>query len=158
MVNYFFAIRGKPRERLPAKRIRSINTLTTDRFGVMQGDIALFTENMAFGVGAGASKYLRSYRPGLVAHTETTRLLAEHGFLGVVYILCIIYLIIKVYRSPNDRPYKGLLAGFFTNRLVYHLSRRYQNLYHPITDRTKCNLYSPCQTFCISEISFQNTG
>ena len=97
---------------LAGTREKTINTLTTDRVAVMQGDMALFTDNMAFGVGAGASKYLRPYRPGLVAHTETTRLLAEHGLLGAVYMLCVIYLVICVYRKSNDRPYRGLLLGF----------------------------------------------
>ena len=97
---------------LSGQRERTLNTMTTDRIAVMQGDIALFADHLAFGVGVGASKYLRPYRPGLVAHTETTRLLADHGILGVAYILCIIYLIIHVYKSPNERQFKALLLGF----------------------------------------------
>ena len=108
----FLRYQGETPGTLGGTKEKTLNNLTTDRLAVMQGDIALFAENIVLGVGAGGSKYLRPYRPGLVAHSETTRLLADHGILGVFYILCIIYLVIHVYKSPNERQYKALLIAF----------------------------------------------
>ena len=90
----------------------TINTLTTHRWGILLADIELFVTSGFTGVGAGASRYVRSDYNGVLAHVEASRLLAEHGLFGLVYILIAFYLIIQVWRKNTLPIYKGLLLSF----------------------------------------------
>ena len=67
-----------------------------------------------FGTGVGASRYMRNKTNGFLSHIEFSRLLSEHGLLGLLYNIILLALVIKVYRTRNRTPYNGLfLAVFF---------------------------------------------
>ncbi len=55
-------------------------------------EINTFINNPIFGVGVGRVKGLRAEKTGidLASHNELTRLLAEHGFLGVIIIIVLL--------------------------------------------------------------------
>ncbi len=65
----------------------------TGRGEIMQADLQIALENPALGVGVGQGTARRTEQFGLdkVAHTEFTRLLAEHGVFGVA-ALCLLML------------------------------------------------------------------
>jgi O-antigen ligase len=67
------------------------STGTTGRDEIMQGDIDLWIDNPIFGVGPGQAEYFRSVDLGMVAaHTEFTRLVAEHGLFGAAALGCLL--------------------------------------------------------------------
>lgn len=92
---------------------RNLNTLTTGRFDIALQDLDLFNDHFLTGVGAGASMYLRRNSIGIVSHVEFTRLLAEHGILGLVCILILFFIALKVRFMTNDAAFKGFLFACF---------------------------------------------
>lgn len=71
--------------------------LTSGRLSIISADYALFLENPVFGVGVGMGKFIRERKYGYLAasHSEFGRLLAEHGSLGVVFLVVLIGLVIR---------------------------------------------------------------
>ncbi|MCB9201611.1 MAG: hypothetical protein H6604_00995 [Flavobacteriales bacterium] len=91
---------------------KNLNTITSGRTDIIMGDLKLFTDHV-MGVGAGASKYIRTKHKGLLSHVEFSRLLAEHGLLGGLYIFCLIYIGFVVYKLNSNPLIKGILLSFF---------------------------------------------
>jgi len=104
--------KGETAGTLSGTKEKTLSTITTHRYDILIGDIDLFLDAGFFGVGAGASKYLREELNGIVAHVEASRLIAEHGVLGIIYIFIMFYLMYKVWISRKNRTYKGLLLSF----------------------------------------------
>ena len=65
--------------------------VTTGRTALLEQDMTFFIENPVLGVGAGNIADLRLAHYGLphTSHTEYSRLLAEHGLLGLIVIIII---------------------------------------------------------------------
>ena len=92
--------------------VRSGNTsVLTGRDEIMKADFHAFIDYPILGVGYGmAEKYrLRYYGQAAAAHTEFTRLLAEHGTLGALFML-IGMLIMPIYFFFTE---KGALSRCF---------------------------------------------
>lgn len=71
------------------------------REDIMATDLKYFTENPVFGVGPGISGILREDDGifGAQAHSEPTRLLAEHGSLGLIILILLVFVpLLKYYR------------------------------------------------------------
>ena len=98
---------------LQGNKVKSLNTITTGRFDIFMGDIELWMDNLIFGVGVGASKFLRSTLNGTVAHVEMSRLFAEHGVFGLIYFLILVWIGIKLFRSNSNPMYRGMSMAFF---------------------------------------------
>lgn len=98
---------------LEGSKVKSINSVTTGRFDIFMGDIELWSENFFLGVGAGASRFLRSTMTGTVAHVELSRLLAEHGFFGLIYFFILCWLGLQLFRSNPNPLYRGMSMAFF---------------------------------------------
>ena len=102
---------------------------TTERGQLAAIDMKLFADHPVFGVGVGVSD--KSHRIGvggaaLASHTEFTRLLAEHGLLGIGAILCMIGLAIEAYRRQTNwfgRAWTVSLVGW-TAMDLSHASTR----------------------------------
>ena len=72
--------------------------LLSGRDQIVMIDLQIFSDNMLLGVGPGMAKPLRYYcgfANAVAAHTEFSRLLAEHGLLGAIAILLYTYIIIN---------------------------------------------------------------
>jgi hypothetical protein len=72
---------------------RFANTSTTGRDQIILSDLRIWAKYPLLGVGPGQSSDLHSdrvFRHGISAHTEFTRLLAEHGILGLVSLLILL--------------------------------------------------------------------
>ena len=68
------------------------------------GKFCKFYDNLLFGVGPGQANQLRKdygYGKFVTAHSEFTRLLSEHGVLGLLSVLCIIIMTLKDFRKRN---------------------------------------------------------
>lgn len=72
------------------KQIEDIDKLTSGRTMIAYLDWQIFKDNALMGVGPGMGNELRKkygYSDEVAAHVEFSRLLAEHGFLGVIALL-----------------------------------------------------------------------
>jgi O-antigen ligase len=76
-------------------------------------ELNMFLENPIIGIGVGVNKGQREKLTGIVAasHNELTRLLAEHGSLGVVAIL--ILLITPLFLYLDNKQHLMLLSFYF---------------------------------------------
>ena len=74
------------------------------RILIMLIDLEIFYDNLLFGVGPGQANQLRKdygYGKFVTAHSEFTRLLSEHGILGLLSILCIILMTLIDLKKRN---------------------------------------------------------
>ena len=93
---------GETSTTLSGSKIKTINTVTTGRYEIFLSDLKLWTENFIFGTGAGASIFLRENNLfGVAAHTEISRLLAEHGLFGLFILFILLMQFIKTFRSSR---------------------------------------------------------
>ena len=99
---------------LAGDKIKTINTITTGRFNIFLADLNLWYENFTFGVGAGGSKFLRGNNlSGLAPHIEVSRILAEHGLFGLIFIFILIYLGKKIYKTNSGDINRAILLSLF---------------------------------------------
>jgi hypothetical protein len=101
---------------------RFSETDTTGRWEMLQKDINIWQENFFLGTGPGGSKYARSQTAGLggtvlrghqiAAHTEYSRILAEHGLLGIIALLLLLFMFIQTFREQKTPVAKGLTLAF----------------------------------------------
>lgn len=92
--------------------------LSTGREELVSIELEAFTENPITGIGAGQVKYYRAEKDGIVAasHNESSRLLSEHGAIGILSLLVLIFTPL-VYRLSNRRNvyfYAFLIFWFAT--------------------------------------------
>ncbi len=85
----------------------------TGRDVLAEQDIAMFLENPILGVGPGMGRELRSlgHVQGINAHTEYTRLLGEHGLLGLAALIVLGYLLMQIFRKARYNWQRGIVAG-----------------------------------------------
>jgi hypothetical protein len=92
---------------------RFTNIDTTGRKSLAEADLRLFEDNLLLGVGAGLSKYKRTnaFRQDIASHTEFTRLLAEHGLLGLGAFGILLLIGYQAYRLAPTVLAKGWVAS-----------------------------------------------
>ncbi len=98
---------------LEGSKEKTLYTVTTGRLDIFFGDVELWLDHFIFGVGAGASRFLRSTLEETIAHVELSRLLAEHGLFGLTYFLALCVLGINLFRSHPNPLIKGILIGLY---------------------------------------------
>ncbi len=86
---------------------------TTGRLGAATTDMQVFSENPILGVGVGRSIEFHDTINGisLAAHTEYTRLLAEHGLFGLLAIVVLILMLVRRYEANRPGVSRGLTAA-----------------------------------------------
>ncbi len=92
---------------------REKQDLTTGRADLILNELDGFLENPFLGIGASNTKYNREGR-AIVTHNELTRLLSEHGILGIFILLILIFAPLT-YRSSNRKNvfFYAFLAFWF---------------------------------------------
>lgn len=87
---------------------------TTGRLEAAEGDLEAFSDNPLVGTGVGLANEYRALGPGgsLTAHTEYTRLLAEHGLFGIGAFLILAWMLFKRYVANPSGLGRGFVAGF----------------------------------------------
>jgi hypothetical protein len=70
-----------------------INEYTTGRFNILKNDLEIWSKHPVWGIGVGMSKYY--HKGGRTAHIELSRLLAEHGLMGLI-IAIFLFIVIPI--------------------------------------------------------------
>ena len=87
-------------------------SIVLGRTKIMSIDLQIFRDNFWMGVGPGAGHHLRlvyGYGIAVAAHSEFTRMLAEHGLFGLISLFSILILSYQEYRKRVD--YNKVLLG-----------------------------------------------
>ncbi len=85
----------------------------TGRETLIATELQMFYDNPIFGVGVGRNREIREEEAGIVAasHNELSRTLAEHGMLGVLGLLILIFVPLSNFSSNRENIF--LLSFFF---------------------------------------------
>lgn len=81
---------------------REKEDISTGRWDIFKSELEGFEENPVFGVGAGVMKQYRLESEGRIvaSHNEISRLISEHGMLGIIILLLLIFAPL-IYRTRN---------------------------------------------------------
>tara|TARA_R110001632_G_scaffold97231_2_gene203720 strand:+ start:5631 stop:6950 length:1320 start_codon:yes stop_codon:yes gene_type:complete len=87
---------------------------SSGRFVIMANQLQGFKESPIFGIGVGNGKYRRLEKGDSVgaSHNEITRLIEEHGLIGVFSLLMLLFVPIAHFRKVNYLQ-KSLLVTFY---------------------------------------------
>ena len=87
----------------------------TGREGIIENEINNFIENPIFGIGVAKGYELRKIQSGFVSvsHNEITRLLAEHGSLGVMGLLILFFTPMILYLDNKQNIYIFCFLAFW---------------------------------------------
>ena len=78
------------------------NTAPTARDVIVADDLKTWEENPVFGVGPGQAKYRhQSFRRTVAAHTEYSRLVAEHGIFGLAALVLLLFAALRTLTRAN---------------------------------------------------------
>lgn len=93
----------------------------SNRDVIAKSDLEIFRDNPLAGVGPGRAGELRKAHINFeaAAHTEFTRVLAEHGLLGALSLLTLIYLTVRSVRRANNAARRAWVLGMFTWAWLY---------------------------------------
>lgn len=94
----------------------------TGRYQILQGDLLAFRDNWLFGIGPGQSRFYHAltFRESN-AHTEYSRMLAEHGLFGLVSLLIFVVQIGKRFFQKGDPWQKSLALSLTVWGLAFML-------------------------------------
>ncbi len=113
--NLFLRYSGETVGTLAGSKERGINTLTTNRYNIMIGDLMTFYKHWFIGVEVGKSLEYRPESEHQYSHVEFSRLLAEHGIIGLLSIILIINNFVKSKRGFYGTVKFALyMVGFVT--------------------------------------------
>jgi hypothetical protein len=117
---------GETAGTLAGTKEKSLTTFTSNRNDIFTEDIEVFTENPLLGVGVGQSIEFRKITSGQLPHIELSRLLSEHGLLGLVYFLILLYQGFLIFRNRHKMYYSNILLAFFVLALytTFHAATR----------------------------------
>lgn len=97
------------------KQIEDVDKLTSGRTKITYIDWQIFQDNPVVGVGVGMGKFVR-VKYGLhveaAAHNEFSRILAEHGILGIGALLILLIVPIKRFFNSNNIVERILIISF----------------------------------------------
>jgi len=86
-----------------------LESASSGRTKIIETDLEMWLDHFFLGVGVGISNELRPlYGYRNISHTEPTRLLAEHGLLGLFFLLWLLYETIK--RGLSGSPIRRLIS------------------------------------------------
>jgi hypothetical protein len=100
------------------------NKLLSGRGEIMELDLEIFADHPFVGTGPGESKRMRKeygYHSFVAAHTEYTRLLAEHGIYGLIALIMLVSLVVEVLSRKVSIEQQFLSAMFITYSLSAQL-------------------------------------
>lgn len=120
LLMYFFILPLLDQFTQGALKVRYEQSTTTGRGLIVQSDMIAFGEHPLLGVGPHQSKeYHKLLFRFSSAHTEYSRMLAEHGSFGVIALLILSALIWKRLRAPGTPLGKAYAVCFMTWALVF---------------------------------------
>jgi hypothetical protein len=94
---------------------RFTDTSLTGRDTLAESELELFRENLVLGVGPGQLVYQRDVSVANVgAHTEFSRLLAEHGLFGLGSLILLVWIGIRTFRSGESAGHRAFAVAGLT--------------------------------------------
>ena len=95
-----------------------LDDVTSGRIDLFTEELSMFAENPILGIGAGNTSSERQHRFGQIhsSHTEYSRLLCEHGILGIVMNLILLGVPLSFLKKT-----RGVTRLFFVAFIVYSL-------------------------------------
>ncbi|MGH7717547.1 MAG: O-antigen ligase family protein [Gemmatimonadaceae bacterium] len=99
-----------------SKRFERIDT--TNRSTILREDIEVFVEHPLFGVGPGRARDYRDFIPS-AAHTEFSRVMAEHGVLGIVSTIALLLLCAYRLRAASTAREKAIVSALLVWSLLF---------------------------------------
>ncbi len=92
----------------------------TGRYLIIKADIHIWRDNPLAGVGPGMSKPLHAlFFISAAAHTEFSRMLAEHGTLGFFSILLVLAMVFWGYLNASGTHNRAIVSALFVWALAY---------------------------------------
>ncbi len=99
---------------------RLVNTKLTGRDKLAMADLQAFEENPVFGVGPGqAIAYHQKLYTYAAAHTEFSRMLAEHGVFGLLAILLLLSMAVQHFRQAKTFQGKALVVSMVAWSFIF---------------------------------------
>lgn len=117
---------GETAGTLAGTKEKSLTTITSSRNDIFLEDLEVFADNSLMGVGVGLSKNYRKYTSGQLPHVEFSRLLSEHGILGLLYFLILLFQGFMIFRNRHKMNYNNILLAFFVLAIytTFHAATR----------------------------------
>lgn len=109
---------------------RSINTLTSGRMNIFEQDMEIFGEYFPLGTGVHISTLKRAERENIpepvASHVELSRLLAEHGILGLIFLITTFSWFIRSYKEQMTGlgKYFVVFCFIFSIGTTFHSATR----------------------------------
>jgi hypothetical protein len=99
-------------------------TQTTNRTEIIESDLLLFMENPILGTGVGEAKAARAHFLDFKSssHTEYTRLVSEHGILGIFSLLILLLMTFICIKKQKTAMARALVAGMILWSCLYMLN------------------------------------
>lgn len=95
-------------------------TNMTGRDKIIIADFKIWARNPILGIGVGQAKQARaSFYKRHSSHTEYTRLLAEHGFLGLLALMVMISMAYTAFFQTRSIKARALVAAFLAFSLLF---------------------------------------
>jgi O-antigen ligase len=96
---------------------RLASTDPTRRDQLARGDLEAWREHPLLGTGPGGSQ--RYHEESITAHTEYSRLLAEHGVFGLAALAVLVLLGVDAFRRARSRERRAIVLALFTWSLLF---------------------------------------
>jgi hypothetical protein len=98
--------------------LRGSKEVTTDLFlsgrqSIFLEDLNVWYESPLIGVGAGASMYMRKDTKYVAPHVELSRVMSEHGIIGIFAFLLLNLMFFKIYTTEQNKSNKGIFVALF---------------------------------------------
>jgi hypothetical protein len=122
--NLFLRYQGETYGTLIGAKENDFNNLTTGRLNIFIEDLNIFKEFPILGCGVSVSSQLRMESIGVAAHVELSRLLAEHGILGILAFLMILLNLISMYFNRNKGKLLLLILSIIGVYTTFHAATR----------------------------------
>lgn len=124
--NLTLRYRGETEGTLGGYKEKSADVFVSGRLTILEEDFNLWLQNPILGVGAASSRYLRDRTYLVSPHIEFSRLLAEHGFLGLIYFVILLLLFYKSYRKLSPHSFRNISLALFLIAILttFHAAMR----------------------------------
>jgi hypothetical protein len=111
--NLFLRYQGETRGTLVGSKEKTLDTYTTGRLSIFLGDWETFKNNWLFGVEVGESQHYREETKFQHSHVELSRVLAEHGILGLLGFLTFIRSANSIFKQNAESKMKYLMLALW---------------------------------------------
>ena len=117
---------GETAGTLSGSKEKSLGTITSSRNEIFQDDLEVFAGHPLFGVGVGQSMKNRLRTSGQLPHVEMSRLLSEHGILGLVYFVILLVQGLYIFSQRKKYFYGNIFLAFFVLAIytTFHAATR----------------------------------